>query len=176
MKKILDIVRIPATILGGLGLIYIIYIHLNAIDYADVSGDKIPGYLTTGLFAIWATAIGVGVMRQKELKVENPDFGTKLKIFYKSLFGEAPTLVIIISVATFLYGNYYGWTYNFEGITGIIDGKMVLHNHGQIIKELTEAEFLQYEAEHIRLTTSNSMMFYGVGTGILFPRLKKIES
>ncbi len=178
MKKILDIIRIPATILSGLGLIYTIYIHLNAIDYADISGNKIPGYLTTGLFAIWATAIGVAITRQKELKVDNPSFSDRLKIFYKSLFGEAPTLVIIISIVTFLYGNYYGWTHNFgfEGVTGIIDGKKVLHNHGQIIKELSETEFLQYEAEHIKLTTSSLMIFYGVGTGILFPRLKKMES
>lgn len=115
MKKILDIVRIPATILSGLGLIYTLYIHLNAIDYADIAiGDKIPEYLDLGLFAIWATAIGVAIIRQKELKVDNPSFGDRLKIFYKSLFGEAPTLVIIISVATFLYGNYYGWIFNYD--------------------------------------------------------------
>ncbi len=175
MKKILDLIRIPATILSALGLAYTIYIHLHAIDYVDLSGgDNIPGYLTTGIFAVWAAAIGVAIMRQKELKVENHNSAARLKIFWLSLFGDAPTVVIIISLAVFLYGNYYGWTYSFEGIAGIIDGKRVLHNHGQIIKELTDAEFLQYEAEQIRYSTSNSMTFYGVATGILFPRLKKV--
>ena len=176
MKKILGIVRIPAAILGGLGLIYTVYIHLNAIDYADISvGDKIPGYVEFGIFAIWATAIAVAINRQKELKVENPNLGTRLKIFYKTLFGEAPTLMIIISIATFLYGNYYGWltAFNYEGLTDTIDGKLVLHNHGQIVKELTESEFLQYKADEIKRSTANSMVFYGVGTGILFPRLNK---
>ncbi|MEO7990567.1 MAG: hypothetical protein ABI663_13560 [Chryseolinea sp.] len=176
MKKFLDIIRIPATILGGLGLIYTIYIHLNAMDYADISvGDKVPGYLQFGIFAIWLTAIGVAINRQKELKVENADFRTRLKIFYKTLFGEAPILMIIISIAAFLYGNYYGWltNFNYEGIPDIINGKLVLHNHGQIIKELTETEFLQYKADDIKNSTASSMMFYCVGTGILFPRLNK---
>lgn len=174
MKKILDIVRIPATILGGLGLIYTIYIHLNAIDYADISeGDNIPGYLHVVLIAVWATAIGVVITRQNELKVENPNFETRLKLFYKTMFGEAPALMIIVSIGTILYAYYFGWTHSLEGVTSIIDGKLVLHNHGNIIEELSDAKFLQYKAEEIKLSTSNSMVFYGVGTGILFPRLKK---
>ena len=97
------------------------------------------------------------------------------KLFFRALFGETPIFMILIFIATFLYGNYYGFMSmsDMVGITGIIDGKLVLHNHGQIIKELTETEFLNYKAEEVRMSTANSMLFYGVGTGILYPTLKK---
>ena len=49
MKRVIDSVKVLVFILGGLGLLYTIYIHLNAIDYVDISdGDKIPGYLELG--------------------------------------------------------------------------------------------------------------------------------
>lgn len=175
MKEILGLIRIPVTVLGVLGLIYTFYIHLNAIDYAEIAeGDNVPGFLDLGLWAVWPAAIAMVFVRQRDLKVDFPDLG-RLKLLLKSLFGEAPNLVIIVAIATYIYGSYYGWTYNFEGITGIIDGKLVLHDHGQIIRELSNDEFLQYKADEIRLKTSNSLIFYAIGTCILFPRLSKME-
>lgn len=175
MKEILGTLRIPVTVLGALGLLCTLYIHLNAIDYAEVAeGDSIPGFLRLGLLVVWPAAIAMVWVRQGELKVDHPDLG-RLKLLFKSLFGEAPNLVIMAAIAAYIYGTYYGWTFHFEGITGIIDEKLVLHNHGHIIRELKTDEFLQYKAEEIRLKTSNLLIFYAIGTCILFPPLSKIE-
>jgi hypothetical protein len=48
----------------------------------------------------------------------------------------------------------------------------VVHNHGRIIKELTEQEYLIEKSKELKAITAAHIFFLGMGTGILYPRKK----
>ena len=62
------------------------------------------------------------------------------------------------------------------GLTGIIDGKYVGHNHGQIIKVLTEQEYLIEKSKELKAITAAHIFFLGMGAGILYPRKRFDEA
>jgi len=56
-----------------------------------------------------------------------------------------------------------------EGVLGIIDGKKVIHNHGIIIKELTEKEYVQNLILDFRQSMGHNLIFFGGIVFLLFP-------
>lgn len=176
MQKTIDIVRIPATFLGGLGLISAFYIHINASDFATISREQdSPAFLYQGFLLLALCSVIVVILRSKQISITEPKPLSQAKLYYLSLFGDTPIYILAIAIVTFLYSNYYGLMLaSHEGMTEIIDGKLVLFNHG-IVRELTEIEFLQYKTNEIKMDTAKVMMLYGISSAILFPRLKQIE-
>jgi hypothetical protein len=65
-----------------------------------------------------------------------------------------------INFAFFMIGNI--------GTPDIIDGKFVLHNHGRIIKNLTEQQYHHYKALELRGFSGHWIAFYGIATAVLY--------
>lgn len=176
MKRIIDIYKIPATILAGIGFLFTLYIHVNAFNFVRLSNEnEIPDLLEYGIFLIWLSAILVLVQRQKEVFNENKDLKARLKLFVSVFLGDLPRIFLIIPLSGYLYSNYYGWTssLNFEGFPEVVEGKYHLKNHGSTIKELTKEEFIKLKSIDIKSTTSTLMLFYNVATCILVSTLFK---
>jgi hypothetical protein len=171
MIKLNDTVKTVLTIIGGLALGYGLYIYFNAIDFMDgTEGIPLPTPLSITVFVIWLAAIltlnQIGDLKTMDLKTRlNP-----IK-FWGTMFKGTPKWVLILAIASFIFGMInIGLMISDFGVTGIIDGKYVIHNHGQIIKELTENEFMIAKSKELKVITAGHMLFLGMGTGILYPR------
>jgi hypothetical protein len=108
MQKTLDIARIPATMLGGLGLVSALYIHMNASDFATVSREQdTPAFLYQGLILLGFCSVVVVIFRSKQISINEATPVSQAKMYYLSLFGDAPIYILAIAVVTFSYNNYY---------------------------------------------------------------------
>lgn len=173
MTKLIDSLKITLAIIGGLGLSYGLYIYINAIDFVDNS-EGMPFFpsLAIAVIVIWLAAI-LTLNQIGDLKTM--DFKTRLNPikFWGTMFKGSPKWVLVLAIAAFIFGMVnIGLMISNFGLTGIIDGKYVVHNHGQIIKELTEQEYLIEKSKELKAITAVHMLFLGVGTGILYPRKK----
>jgi len=173
MIKLNDTVKIVLTIIGGLGLSYGLYTYFNAIDFMDNSeGIPFSTPLTITVFVIWLAAIltlnQIGDLKTMDLKTRlNP-----IK-FWGTMFKGTPKWVLALAIASFIFGMVnIGLMISDFGVTGIIDGKYVVHNHGQVMKELTEKEFMIAKSKELKAITAAHILFLGMGTGILYPRKK----
>ena len=111
--------------------------------------------------------------------LQNVDLKTKLNPikYWAIMFKGTPKIVFVMAVASFVFGmvNIVYLISQF-GVSGIIDGKYVIHSHGHIIKELTEKEFLIQKAKELKAVTAGHILFIGMGTGILYPRKKGLQA
>lgn len=55
----------------------------------------------------------------------------------------------------------------------IVDGKYVLQNHGNIIREITMEEYDAFQANELRGFSGHWMAFYAFAAGILYPKKYK---
>jgi hypothetical protein len=173
MIRLNDSAKTMLTIVGGLGLSYGLYIYFNAIAVIDNSeGIPLSTPLTVTVFVIWLAAIltlnQIGDFKTMDIKTRlNP-----IK-FWGAMFKGTPKWVFILSISFFIFGMInIGLMISHFGVTGIIDGKHVIHNHGQIISELTENEFMIAKSKELKAITAGHILFLGMGTGILYPRKK----
>jgi hypothetical protein len=89
------------------------------------------------------------------------------------MFKGTPKWVLVLAIASFIFGMVnIGLMVSDFGVAGIIDGKYVVHNHGQIVRELTEQEFNIEKSKELKAITAAHILFLGMGTGILYPRKK----
>jgi len=59
------------------------------------------------------------------------------------------------------------------GIASVIKGKKVIHNHGNIIRELTDEEYETQQAYAVRSVSGHWMLFYAAGMIMLYPKKKE---
>jgi hypothetical protein len=173
MIKLNDAVKTILTIIGGLGIIYGLYIYFNAIQFINsTDGIPFPTTLSILVFVIWLAAI---LTLNQIGNLKTMDFKTRLNPikFWGTMFKGTPKWVLILAIAAFIFGmiNFGVMIGNF-GVTGIIDGKYVVHNHGQIVRELSEQEYLIEKSKELKVITAAHIFFLGMGTGILYPRKK----
>ena len=171
MIQLNDTVKIILVIVGGVGLSCGLYIYFNAPDFTDnTEGIQFPTPLSIMVFVIWLAAIltlnQIGDLKTMDIKTRlNP-----IK-FWGAMFKGTPTWVLVFAIASFIFGIVnMGIMLGSFGLTGVIDGKFVIHNHGQIIKELTEQEYLIEKSKELKGIAAIHILFLGMGTGILYPR------
>ena len=160
-----------------LGLI----IHLLSIaDYN--TAEKVPfiWFLHIGIFIVWLPAVLI-LTKNEELKAFrqsgllkqlNPIAATKI------FFGQTPTWLTIIAVAGFFYAIINGMFFMVTTQLGALDiknGQYILHNHGKLIKTLTEQEYYHYKANEVRFFSGHWLLFYGLAAAILFPFNKQTK-
>lgn len=174
MKTVLFFFAVTGWILG-------LIVHLLSVADIDVV-DKVPfvWVLHVGIFAVWLPSI-LEMRKNVELKTYlqsgainrmNP-FG-----FYKIIFKQTPTWLTVIAVIGILYAliNFALFMASQPGSTSIRDGQYILHNHGQLIKILTEQEYHHYQANQLRGFSGHWLFFYGLAAAILYPFNKRTTS
>jgi hypothetical protein len=164
--------------IAGLGFILGLIVHIVSL-FGIYLGEKIPfiWVLHVGIFIVWLPAV---LELRKNTELKQPNFGTMVNPFkfFGIIFKDTPKPVMIISVVFFFYAmiNFFLFMQAGQGgVPDIMDGKYVIHNHGSIIKELTETEYFKMKANEIRGFSGHWMAFYGLAMGILWPKTDKQE-
>ncbi|MBS3945508.1 MAG: hypothetical protein KGZ42_08415 [Melioribacter sp.] len=154
-----------------LGLI----VHLLSIADYNAS-DKVPfvWLLHVGIFVVWLPVVFI-LTKNEELKAFRQS-GTLNQLnpvaASKIFFRQTPRWLTIIAVAGFFYAiiNFvFFMTTSHFGVPDIKDGQFILHNHGKLIKTLTEQEYHHYKANEVRGFSGHWLAFYGLAAAILFP-------
>jgi hypothetical protein len=167
MKKFLFYFAITGWIMG-------LIVHLLSVADYDVT-KKIPfvWILHIGIFVVWLPTI-LTLRNNEELKAYQQAAKEKQKnpiVLMKIIFRQAPTWLSIIAAGGFFYAfiNFMLFMASQDGVPSIKDGQFILHNHGQLIKTLTEQEYNHYKANEVRGFSGHWLAFYGVAAAILFP-------
>lgn len=153
-----------------LGLI----VHLLSLADFDIT-DKVPfiWVLHIGVFVVWFPTV-LDLKKNEELKAyQQSRMLNKMNPFefFKIILRQTPTWLTIIAVGGFFYAfiNFMLFMTSQIGVPDIKDGQYILHNHGQLIKTLTEQEYHQYKANEVRGFSGHWLAFYGVAAAVLFP-------
>lgn len=153
-----------------LGLI----VHLFSLADVDVT-DKVPfiWVLHLGIFVVWLPAV-LKLRKDEELKAyQQSDFWSRMNPlgFYKIIFRHTPTWLIIIAIGGFFYAMINFWLFmdSHLGTPDIKDGQYVIQYRGELVKILTEQEYIHYKANEVRGFSGHWLVFYGFAAAILYP-------
>ena len=160
-----------------LGLI----VHLLAIaDYNAT--EKVPfiWLLHISVFIVWLPAVLI-LTKNEELKAFrqsgsfrqlNPIVASKI------FFGQTPIWLKTIAIAGFFYAIINGVLFmviSELGTPDIKNGQYILHDHGKLIKTLTEQEYYNYKTNEVRFFSGHWLLFYGLAAAVLFPYHKQTK-
>ena len=156
------------SIIAGVALFIGLVVHILALSGIDIS-ERLPfvWLLHVGIFVIWLPAI-LHLKSIPELKRKDRKPNDLIKV----IFWDKPKILILITIACFVYAtlNFILFMAASEGgVSSIMDGKFVLHNHGSIIRELTEVEYHKMKANEVRGFSGHWMAFYSVAMMVLWP-------
>ena len=167
MKKFLFYFAITGCTLG-------LIVHLLSLADYDIT-DKVPfvWVLHMGIFVVWLPVV-LDLKKNEELKAYQQS-GMMNRMnpvgFFKIIFKQTPTWLTVIAIGGFFYAfvNFMLFMASQHGTPDIRDGQYILHNHGQLIKTLTEQEYHHYKANEVRGFSGNWLAFYGLAAAVLFP-------
>ena len=152
--------------LAGVGLVLSLVVHLST--FAGVNPEAaFPGVwgLHVGFLALWVPAILVARRRSIAAGPGSERSG---------IMEHAPRWLRAVCSVFFAYAffNFFFTIFvlNRGGGPRVIDGRKVLHNHGKIIRELTDEEYERHQAYVARTFSGHWMLFYGVAAAMLYPR------
>lgn len=166
MNRILSLI----AVIGAAG--YLTSLALYILTFWDIDSMSSPVYgpLTIVLFGTWILAI-IKLIRDPYVRdLQNSRSKNPIK-FLKVIFQGTPSWVQVIAGISFIFSMMsFGYLmFTQPGVVDIIDGQKVLHNHGSIIKELTDQEYQHELAVNARKFLGHNLAFFGVGTAILYP-------
>lgn len=167
MKKYLFYLAVIGWIVG-------LVVHLLAVAGVDVTA-KVPfvWVLHIGIFVVWLPAILT--LKNSRAAQEFQKTGTLNTMnpvaILKMMFHNTPTWLTVIAIAGLLYApiNFMVFMASQTGVPDIQNGQYIVHNHGQLIKKLTEQEYHYYRANQLRGFSGHWLAFYGMAAAILSP-------
>lgn len=167
MKKRFFYAAVAGFILG-------LIVHLAAVSGYDLSRD-IPfvWILHVGVFIVFVP--GIIYMRQnkayQQLAAEKQWRSGGVKQQFQVLFGGTPLWLRLTMVMMFVYAivNFLLFMMSQHGVPDIREGEYILHNHGEIIRTITEEEYYHYRANELRGFSGHWLLFYSVSMGLLYP-------
>jgi len=165
------------TIIGAAGFFASLTLYILTFWNVDASATPVYMPLTIVLFATWLAAI-LKLVRNPELKAHQKSKSKNPVTFFKLAFKGTPVWVQVVAGASFIFAmvSFAYFIYTQPGVVGVIDGNKVLHNRGEIIKELTDQEYIKALAIDSRKSLGHFLAFFGVGTAILFPEKNTADS
>lgn len=167
MKKFLFYFAVTGWTLG-------LIVHLLSLADIDIT-DKVPfiWVLHIGIFVVWLPTV-LDLNKNEELR-EYQQSGKLNKMnpveFFKIIFRQTPNWLAIIAIGGFFYAiiNFMLFVISHHGTPDIQDGQYILHNHGQLLKTLTEQEYHHFKANEVRGFSGHWIAFYGLAAAVLFP-------
>ena len=99
--------------------------------------------------------------------------------FFRMAFRNAPHWMQALCIFFFIYAffNFTITLFSLDqgGVPSIVNGKKVMQSHGQVIKELSDKEYFQYQAYTFRAFSGHWMFFYVVSMTILYSQKRTEE-
>jgi len=100
--------------------------------------------------------------------------------FWKRAFESAPSWVgpgILVLLAYTGFNFFFSLLALNEGLSPAeVDGQFVLQNHGRVVRNLTEAEYLQHKGYELRGMSTHIVFFHAVSAAILWAELRRRAS
>lgn len=127
--------------------------------------------------AVWILHILIFVVWLPTVLVSRKLFtGGNRKNFWKRATQNAPLWMRILCMALIPYVLinflYAGLVVSDGGVLGERNGTMVLESHGRVVKELTDREYEQQQANEVRGFSGHWMIFYMVGWTVLVSHVR----
>jgi hypothetical protein len=166
MKKYLFYFALAGWVLG-------LTVHILSLANIDVT-EKVPfvWLLHVGIFIVWLPVVFSLKENQKLKEHQQSGMSNRMNPFssFKIIFRDTPTWLSIIAITGFFYAfiNFILFMTSQEGTPSIKEGQYVLHNHGQIIKTISEQEYHHFKANEVRGFSGHWILFYGVAAAVLF--------
>jgi hypothetical protein len=167
MRKFLFYFAITGWTLG-------LIVHLLSLADNDIT-DKVPfvWVLHIGILVVWIPVV-LDLKKNEELKAfQQSGMMNRMNPvgFFKIIFKQTSAWLTVFAIGGFIYAfvNFMFFMASQNGTLGIEDGQYILHNHGQLIKTLTEQEYHHYRANEVRGFSGHWIAFYGLATAVLFP-------
>ena len=171
MKTILFWVAVTGWVLGLL-------VHVLSIFDVDVQ-TQIPyiWLLHLGIFVVWIPAI-LTLRKSESIRMfENPDTLKRMNpiAFFKVICEKTPVWIVVIAAAGLFYAfvNFLLFMTMQTGTPALKDGQYYLHNHGKLIRNITEQEYHHYKASLLRGFSGHWIAFYGIAAAVLYPFRKE---
>lgn len=145
------ILRRAFCVFALVGFLSSLVVHLSTFFGIDPS-KHVP--------SVWTLHLGIFVVFVPMLFLQR--LGPK-KDFWRKIFAPMPRWARYTIKAFFAYAiiNFALFFYLSQGgVPDVRDGKYVLHNHGQVIRELSEDEYELQQAYVIRGFSGHWMIFY----------------
>ena len=99
------------------------------------------------------------------------------KDFWKSITRSAPVWMkaLTVGVVAYAFFNFFFVTFVLGegGVPAELAGKKVIHSHGKVIRELTDAEYERQQAYVVRAFSGHWMLFYAVGMTVLCSQMRE---
>ncbi len=151
-------------------------VHLLAVAGIDATASvPVVWLLHVGIFIVVVPSIFMAKADKARAaeKGEKEENGRSWDRFAPN----APNWVKVAALLGFVYAviNFMYFIGNIQGSTSIKDGQYTLHNHGTLIRVLTEAEYHQINAQVVRGFSGHWIAFYGMAVASMFPARKKEE-
>ncbi len=127
-------------------------------------------FLHVGIFIVWVPAI-IYLKKNNQLQANSSLRSFTPVTGFQNFFKGIPRWMAIIAVCGFIYAvlNFIIGVYAYPYSPGVKDGQYVLYNHSQIIKALSEKEYIAYAAARSRLFSGHWIAFYGMAAALLYP-------
>ncbi len=154
--------------LAALGFIASFLVHVST--FAGLNPSAIPGIwgLHIGIFVVFLPALICG--KKFEAEDSTKDFW---QVALRYIPAWLPVLVGLFFAYTFFNFFFTIFVLLEGGGPHIVDGQYVLSNHGEIIRQLTEAEYIKCHAYEIRLFSGHWMVFYLSSFAVLLSHVTK---
>lgn len=154
----------------GLALAFILLTFGN-IDVAEKL--RFIWVLHIGVLVVWIFIILMLRKNKEKSEIAQAERGSSFNIlpFIRKLTGDAPVWLrtMAISSVVFMFVNFLLFVLTQHGSPAIMKGEFVLHSHGNVIRILTEREYLYYRANELRAFSGLWLGFYGLAAAILYP-------
>jgi len=159
--------------IAGLGLILGFLIHLFSLFgfYHEVMGAFFI-FLHVGIFVVWLPAL-FEILRTQGFDRSNRRKSGAILKQWGVILKDSHRPLIILSGFFLVYAlvNFFLFMQISEGGgPSVVEGKFVLQNHGNIIRELTETEYLKFKANEVRGFSGHWMVFYSFSLTILLKK------
>ena len=95
---------------------------------------------------------------------------------WTAVTGNAPRWMKVLAGTLFAYAffNFFFTIFvlNEGGVPSIVHGQKVIHDHGNIIRVLTDEEYEKHRAYSVRTSSGHWMAFYAVAMMVLYTGIK----
>jgi hypothetical protein len=155
---------------------WLISLLVHLLSVADV--DLLAHFPFVMALHIGVFVVGIPVFFYTRSKANAGNTRRNPIALLRTLFGEQPIWMKGLAAAGFFYAilNFSLFMASQPGVPDIRDGQYILHNHGQLIKTLTEQEYHHYQANVVRGFSGHWIAFYGIIATLAYPLRRREPS
>lgn len=125
------------------------------------------------IFVVWIPAVLKLNNIKKEYKIKYGEYPKITPLNLRKFIPHTPKILLMLPVFFLIYGAFSFFLFQITvegGGPSIIDAKYVLSNHGDVIREITFAEYQKFQAAEIRFFSSLWLVFYSAASLMLYPK------